>query len=126
MKKCPYCKTLNNDDVVMCVNCCHDISSLKPMPDPVNKKFSTQLYIMAFGLLIALGGLIAFFSQRDVYYNYLKLASEATLEEEIKKFNSLASQASFEMTGMMIVSFIGVGMIIVGLILLIKKYRKGK
>ena len=31
MKKCPYCKTLNNDEQETCVNCLHDITEVSPM-----------------------------------------------------------------------------------------------
>ena len=32
MKKCPYCKTLMNDDVNSCPNCLKDTSNLQSMP----------------------------------------------------------------------------------------------
>ena len=55
MKKCPYCKTLNNDEQELCVNCLHDIKEVSPMAAPLSKKFSAQLTLMIFGL-----GIIAF------------------------------------------------------------------
>ena len=73
MKKCPYCKTLNDDEQETCVNCLHDITEVSPMAAPLSKKFSAQITIMIFGLIMLVGGIAAFFSQRDVYYNYLDL-----------------------------------------------------
>lgn len=125
MKKCPYCKTLNHDEVETCVNCLHDISNVSPMPAPISKKFSSQITVMIFGIIMALGGLVAFFSQRDVYYNYLELAKIPDLSsEQIAKFEQLANQASFEMTAMIFISVVGVVTFITGLVLLAIKYRK--
>ena len=125
MKKCPYCKTLNNDEQETCVNCLHDITEVSPMATPLSKKFSAQITIMIFGLIMLVGGIAAFFSQRDVYYNYLDLMKIPDLtSQQVAKFQELANQASFEMTAMLIVSIVGVATFIAGIVFLAIKYFK--
>lgn len=125
MKKCPYCKTLNDDEQETCVNCLHDITEVSVMAPPLSKKFSVQITIMIFGLIMLVGGIAAFFSQRDVYYNYLDLMKIPDLtSQQVAKFQELANQASFEMTAMLIVSIVGVVTFIAGAVFLAIKYFK--
>ena len=121
MKKCPYCKTLTNDDVNQCPNCLHDISTLKPMPSAFNKN-SSRYYTIIFGIIFIFGGFIAGVTQFNNYNHYLNLANESDLsEEKINELLSLASNSRLEMTLMFILSFLGVVMVIISLIRLFRK-----
>lgn len=125
MKKCPYCKTLVNDDVIMCPNCCHDLSEISPMPQPINSKLSTQIYLMIFGILITIGGFAAFLSQRSNYLHFTELSKNASVEEEIQKFQNLANNSHFQMCMMIFLMVLGGVIFISGLIyFLIKKFHK--
>lgn len=127
MKKCPYCKTLVNDDVIMCPNCCHDLSEISPMPQPINSKLSTQIYLMIFGILITIGSFAAFLSQRSNYLHFVELSKNASVEEEIKKFQNLANNSHFQMSMMILLMVLGGIIFVSGLIYyLIKKFHKNK
>lgn len=127
MKKCPYCKTLVNDDVIMCPNCCHYLSEISPMPQPINSKLSTQIYLMIFGILITIGSFAAFLSQRSNYLHFVELSKNASVEEEIKKFQNLANNSHFQMSMMILLMVLGGIIFVSGLIYyLIKKFHKNK
>ena len=122
MKKCPYCKTLVTDEVDTCPNCLHDISQINPMPEPVNSKFSTQAYLMIFGVIIFIGGIVSALSQKSNMEHYYELSNQTGLtKEEVSKFVSLAKQSGFEMIMMYSLGAIGIIMLVLGLILFIKK-----
>ena len=125
MKKCPYCKTLTNDDVNMCPNCLHDISSINPMPDAVSKKYSYSFYMIIFGILISIGSLVAMLSQKTNMINYYNLYKDSSLSQtEIDKYYQLFVQARFEMNAMFIFIIIGLALLILGVVFFIKKVLK--
>ena len=119
MKKCPYCKTLVQDEVEICPHCCHNLADVRPMPDPVNRKFSTEIYLMLFGAIIALGGVVAGFNQYDKMKRFNELSHLSEETETIAHYRSLASQAGMEMTMMIVLSAVGVAMLIGGFVQLI-------
>ncbi len=129
MKKCPYCKTLTTDEAKTCPNCLHDLSEINPMPDPVNKKFSSQIYFMIFGFLISFGGLVATLSQRSNFLHFLDLSKKEGLSpEEITKYIDLANQYQFKMIMMIVLSSIGVIIFLISVVLffikLVKNHKK--
>lgn len=126
MKKCPYCKTLVRDEVDICPHCCHNLADVRPMPDPVNRKFSTQIYLMLFGVILALGGAVAGLNQYDKMKRFHELAHQAEDAEKIAHYRNLASQAGMEMTMMYLLTAVGGMMLIVGLILLVVKKAKSR
>ena len=127
MKKCPYCKTLASDNDNTCPNCLHDISQVNPMPEPINSKFSNQLYLIIFGILISIGGIVAALSQKGNMEHYYELSNQEGLAKaEISKFVSLAKQSGFEMIMMYALGVIGLVMVTIRIIFLIKKKIKKK
>lgn len=127
MKKCPYCKTLTNDDVNMCPNCLHDISNITPMPEAVSKKYSYSFYMIIFGILISLGSFVAMLSQRTNMLNYYSLYNDKSLaKEEIDKYYQLFVQAQFEMNAMIVFIVIGIVLFIAGVIFFIRKHIKNQ
>ncbi len=129
MKKCPYCKTLTTNEAKTCPNCLHDLSEINPMPDPINKKFSSQIYFMIFGFLISFGGLVATLSQRSNYLHFLDLAKKDGLNsEEIRKYLDLANHYQFKMIMMIVLSSIGIIVLLIGVVLffikLVRRFKK--
>ena len=129
MKKCPYCKTLTTNEAKTCPNCLHDLSEINPMPDPINKKFSSQIYFMIFGFLISFGGLVATLSQRINYLHFLDLAKKDGLNsEEIRKYLDLANHYQFKMIMMIVLSSIGIIVLLIGVVLffikLVRRFKK--
>ena len=138
MKKCPYCKTLMNDDVTSCPNCLKEVKESDKMPEIVSSKNKYPFYYMIFGLLISIGSLVASFSQRDNKYNYenqianyKKAIQESNVQDEINHLNDLiekaySSQKSCEFREYAFYVFCGIGviLIIIGIVLFIKNRRK--
>ena len=89
MKKCPYCFTLMNDDVIKCPNCLKDMTNLSSMSEisSSNNKFSFMTFI--FGIVISLGSLIASFSVRQNRINYQNMYDEVKLAYEIETNESI-------------------------------------
>lgn len=119
MKKCPYCKTLTNDDVNVCPNCMHDISEVSPMPEATPKRFRTEFYFFFLGLIIGIGGLFAGLSQQTNMNNYYDLYKAASDAENQKKFFELFKRAEFEMWAMWVIGIIGGALVIASIVLFI-------
>ena len=127
MKKCPYCKTLVNDDINTCPLCLHDLSEVTPMSDIIGpKNFKTEFYLFLFSILIGIGGLFAGLSQKKNMDNYYSLFKAATEEIEQKKLYQLFRQSEFEMWSMWIISAIGALLLIFTFVLLIIHFKKLK
>ena len=127
MKKCPYCKTLTTDDAVTCPHCLHDISTLRPMPEPISKRFNSFLYGIVFGVIFIIGGLVAALNQWSNMKHFLELSKNPDLaEEEVAEFIRLSKLAGMEMTFMYVLCGIGAIMIVVTIILMIRKAIKEK
>ena len=127
MKKCPYCKTLTDDDAVTCPHCLHDISTLRPMPEPISKRFNSFLYGIIFGVIFIIGGLVAALSQFGNMKHYLELSKNPELtKEEVNEFVRLSKMAGMEMSFMYVLCGIGAILVIVSLVLMIRKYIKDK
>jgi ABC-type multidrug transport system permease subunit len=127
MKKCPYCKTLVNDDINTCPYCLHDLSEVTPMSDIIGpKKFKTEFYLFLFSILIGIGGLFAGLSQKKNMDNYYSLFKAATEENEQKRLYQLFRQSEFEMWSMWIISAIGALLLIFTFVLLIIHFKKLK
>jgi ABC-type multidrug transport system permease subunit len=127
MKKCPYCKTLVNDDINTCPYCLHNLSEVTPMSDIIGpKKFKTEFYLFLFSILIGIGGLFAGLSQKKNMDNYYSLFKAATEENEQKRLYQLFRQSEFEMWSMWIISAIGALLLIFTFVLLIIHFIKLK
>jgi ABC-type multidrug transport system permease subunit len=127
MKKCPYCKTLVNDDFNTCPYCLHDLSEVTPMSDIIGpKNFKTEFYLFLFSILIGIGGLFAGLSQKKNMENYYSLFKAATEESEQKRLYQLFRQSEFEMWSMWIISAIGALLLIFTFVLLIIHFKKLK
>ena len=127
MKKCPYCKTLVNDDINTCPYCLHDLSEVTPMSDIIGpKKFKTEFYLFLFSILIGIGGLFAGLSQKKNMDNYYSLFKAATEENEQKRLYQLFRQSEFEMWSMWTISVIGALLLIFTFVLLIIHFIKLK
>lgn len=127
MKKCPYCKTLVNDDINNCPHCLHDISEVTPMSDIIGpKNFKTEFYLFLFSILIGIGGLFAGLSQKKNMDNYYSLFKAATEESEQKRLYQLFRQSEFEMWSMWIIGVIGALLLIFTFVLLIIHFKKLK
>jgi ABC-type multidrug transport system permease subunit len=127
MKKCPYCKTLVNDDINTCPRCLHDLSEVTPMSDIIGpKNFKTEFYLFLFSILIGIGGLFAGLSQKKNMENYYSLFKAATEESEQKRLYQLFRQSEFEMWSMWIISAIGALLLIFTFVLLIIHFKKLK
>lgn len=135
MKKCPYCKTLMNDDVNSCPNCLKDTSNVESMPSVSLTSGSKPTNLTVYGAVLAVGGIIAAISQSINKVNYQKkydelaeLISKATTEAskqelviEAYEYLNLINDCSFREVFFYIIS--GVGLVIVGisLFMLLKK-----
>jgi ABC-type multidrug transport system permease subunit len=127
MKKCPYCKTLVNDDINTCPHCLHDLSEVTPMSDIIGpKNFKTEFYLFLFSILIGIGGLFAGLSQKKNMENYYSLFKAATEESEQKRLYQLFRQSEFEMWSMWTISIIGALLLIFTFVLLIIHFIKLK
>ncbi len=127
MKKCPYCKTLVNDDINTCPYCLHDLSEVTPLSDIIGpKKFKTEFYLFLFSILIGIGGLFAGLSQKKNMDNYYSLFKAATEENEQKRLYQLFRQSEFEMWSMWTISVIGALLLIFTFVLLIIHFIKLK
>lgn len=127
MKKCPYCKTLVNDDINTCPYCLHDLSEVTPMSDIIGpKNFKTEFYLFLFSILIGIGGLFAGLSQKKNMDNYYSLFKAATEENEQKRLYQLFRQSEFEMWSMWTISVIGALLLIFTFVLLIIHFIKLK
>ena len=127
MKKCPYCKTLNKDEENTCVNCMHDISMVSPMPYSFGDKISSYIYLVFFGLVMILGGIVALFSQmsvRESYNETLSLLDPS--DDKYVKISLAITKVNFEIEVMAITSVVGLIVTIVGVILVLRKYFKDK
>ncbi len=138
MKKCPYCKTLMNDDITSCPNCLKDVPLSAKMPEIVSSKNKYSFYYLIFGLIISIGSIVAAFSQRDnkyVYENQIttlkKQIQESSIQDEINHLNDLlekaySSQKACEFREYAFYVFCGVGvlLIVIGIVCFIKNRRK--
>ena len=142
MKKCPYCHTFMNDDVNSCPNCLKDMSSLKPMPEVNPIGSNKNLNLIIYGAVLSVGGAIASISQYGLIDGYQekydKIALEMALISNLEstQYKNLAAEAAEYMLLIndcelrtvlfMGLSVIGIGIIITGIILMLKKKFKRK
>ncbi|MBR4421565.1 MAG: hypothetical protein IKS69_03425, partial [Erysipelotrichaceae bacterium] len=74
MKECKYCKTLNKDDYVYCINCGRKLTadvSNRSLPDLKGFKPNKKIIIAIAGLLAVLAGALFLFtrpSNKETYY----------------------------------------------------------
>lgn len=125
MKKCPYCKTLTNDDSVTCPNCLHDISQVNPMPKTFANNENFNITMIVFGLIIVIGGIVAGILKLNDFNNFTNLLKDISLsKEQIANYKELAFNSCVEMIMMFIFSFIGFILTIYGTISIVKKHKK--
>ena len=138
MKKCPYCKTLMNDDVKMCPNCLKDMSNLREMPEVniVGKSKSTNMVV--YGGILTLGGFIAALSQSINKGNYQKKYDDLVVQinnatsesakneliEEALEFMALINECKFREVLFYILAGAGIVLLIVTIVLKIKSLKK--
>ena len=138
MKKCPYCKTLMNDDVNMCPNCLKDMSNLREMPEVnvIGKSKSTNMVV--YGGVLAIGGFIAALSQSINKVNYQKKYDELVIKinnapsenakneliEEALEFMTLINECKFREVLFYILAAAGIVLLVVTIILKIKSLKK--
>lgn len=138
MKKCPYCKTLMNDDVNMCPNCLKDMSNLTSMPEvKVLTKRKTLNYII-YGGILAIGGVVAGLSQginkKGFQVKYDEILTEINMvsSEEAKKeliaeaseYLALINNCSFREVFFFIIA--GIGLIVAGVAIVLALKNKFK
>ena len=127
MKKCPYCSTLNNDENQTCVNCLHDISLVNSMPVSFSDKVSSYIYMVIFGVIMCLGGIIAMFSQISVRESYLESIQKLDpSDSKYQSFYQAIAKVDFEIEVMIITAILGVVLTIIGLYFVIRKYLKDR
>jgi hypothetical protein len=124
-----------NDDVTTCPNCLKDMSALAPMKEVAPKNLGMSFYYMIFGIIIFIGGILASLSQRINKNNYYSLYQEALSKSSSssEEATSLASNyyisfksASFREVSFIVVSCIGLGLLVYGVVrFIIKKHQKG-
>lgn len=138
MKKCPYCKTLMNDDVSMCPNCLKDMSNVIEMPDVnvIGKNKPNNMFI--YSGVLALGGLVAAISQRFNKINFqekyqsklieienlIDTSNKQELVNEALEYLNLANNCAFREIFFYIIACVGV--VLFGVTLFIKIRNKLK
>lgn len=140
MKKCPYCKTLMNDDVNMCPNCLKDMTNIREMPEVnvIGKSKSTNTII--YGGVLSLGGFIAALSQSINKGNYQKKYDDLLIQinnassenakneliEDALEFMTLINECKFREILFYILAGVGIVILIVSLVLMIKNKMEKK
>ncbi len=138
MKKCPYCKTLMNDDVNSCPNCLKNVPLDNKMPDIVSSKNKSSFYMMFIGLIVSIGSLAAAFSQKanklnyqSQFESYKKTYNEETvgdyknhLQDLMEKAYSSQKSCEFREYAFYVFCVLGIILIILGIIFFIKNRRK--
>ncbi len=138
MKKCPYCKTLMNDDVTYCPNCLKNVPLENKMPDIVSSKNKSSFYMMFIGIIVSIGSFIAALSQRtnkmnysNQFESYKKAYNEQPvgdyknhLQDLMEKAYSSQKSCEFREYAFYVFCALGIILIILGIIFLIRNRRK--